>query len=71
MRCVGRFADHSSVVEPVSEAVITQETAGKRLVQLKHKFNELQKKHAQYHVQMKTNGGVAAATAMFAGVHHF
>ncbi len=67
MQCVGGFADLRSVVEPVPEAMITQETAGKRLVQLKHKFNELQKKREWYHVQIKAHGGVAAASMVLTG----
>lgn len=65
MLAVGGFGDFTSRIDPVPEAVITEETAGARLLVLKRKFNELQRKRDSYHGQMAANGGVAAASAMF------
>lgn len=61
----GAFADLKTKVEPIPAASVTAANAATRLLNLKRKFNELQKKRASYHARQAANGGVAAASALF------
>lgn len=64
---VGNFEDLTSLIKGVPSAVVTSETAGERLIALKTKFNQLQKKRESYHTQMRGTGGIGAAAGLVTG----
>lgn len=65
MSAAGAFHDLKTKVEPVPEQAVDATNAATRLLNLKRKFNELQKKRASYHTRQAANGGVAAASVLF------
>ncbi len=60
----GAFADMGSKILPVPAATVNAANASGRLVDLKRKFNELQRKRESYHNRQAANGGVAVASAL-------
>lgn len=53
------------MVYPVPAETVTILNASTRLLNLKRKFNELQKARARYHERQAKNGAVASATLVF------
>lgn len=63
----GNFKDLIGRITGVPAANVTGENAPQRLVALKRKVNELQKKRESYHTRQVGNGTVGVAAAVFTG----
>lgn len=65
MTAAGGFKDMTGHVKPVAAASVDASNAPERLVALKEKINELQKKRTSYHARQGVNGAPMTASAFF------